>query len=124
LPAGCLLCSTSHAFDHRVVLVDGDLLSLTEVRNLYVFQLHVEAVADDPATGEKGNVLQYALALIPEARCPYCSNLQGAPRSLFTTSVASASPSTSSAIMSSGLPLLVICSSSGSKSFLELIVFS
>ena len=78
MPACSLLCSTSHAFDHRVVLVDGDLLSLTEVRNLYVFQLHVEAVADDPATGEKGNVLQNALALIPEARCPYRSNLQGA----------------------------------------------
>src|ERR1035438_3570673 len=42
----------------------------------------------------------------------------------FTTSVASASPSTSSAMMSSGLPLLAICSSSGSRSFIELIFFS
>ena len=28
--------------DHRVVLVDGDLRGLTEVGNLYVFQLDVE----------------------------------------------------------------------------------
>ena len=35
------------------------------------------------------------------------------PRSLLTTSVASASPSTSSATMSSGLPVCTIASSTG-----------
>ena len=38
------------------------------------------------------------------------------PRMLFTTSVASASPSTSSAMISSGLPALATCSSTGSRS--------
>ena len=37
------------------------------------------------------------------------------PRSLLTTSVASASPSTSSATMSSGLPVCTIASSTGSS---------
>ena len=46
------------------------------------------------------------------------------PRSLFTTRVASASPSTSSATISSGLPLRAICSSSGSRSFMLEIFFS
>ena len=46
------------------------------------------------------------------------------PRRLFTTSVASASPSTSSAMMSSALPAFATCSSSGSISRIELIFLS
>ena len=46
------------------------------------------------------------------------------PRSLFTTRVARASPSTSSAMINSGLPILAICSRRGSRSFIELIFFS
>ena len=46
------------------------------------------------------------------------------PRSLFTTSVARASPSMSSAMISSGLPMRATCSSTGSRSFMELIFFS
>ena len=39
------------------------------------------------------------------------------PRILFTTRVASASPSTSSAMIASGLPVAITFSSSGSRSF-------
>ena len=46
------------------------------------------------------------------------------PRSLLTTSVASASPSISSAIISSGRLSRATCSSSGRRSFIELIFFS
>ncbi len=46
------------------------------------------------------------------------------PRSLLTTRVASASPSTSSAMMRNGLPARATCSSSGSMSFITLIFFS
>ena len=46
------------------------------------------------------------------------------PRSLFTTSVASASPSMSSATISSGRPLCAIFSSSGSMSLMLEIFFS
>ncbi len=46
------------------------------------------------------------------------------PRSLLTTSVASASPSMSSAMMSSGRPRRATCSSTGRRSFIELIFFS
>ena len=46
------------------------------------------------------------------------------PRSLFTTKVASASPSTSSAIISNGLPPRATCSSRGRRSFIALIFFS
>ena len=46
------------------------------------------------------------------------------PRSLFTTSVASASPSISSAMIRSGLPLFCTCSSTGSRSFKFVIFLS
>ena len=47
------------------------------------------------------------------------------PRSLLTTSVPSASPSTSSAMMTSSLrPVWMSCSSTGSMSWIELIFFS
>ena len=46
------------------------------------------------------------------------------PRSLFTTSVASASPSMSSAMMSSGLPICATFSSTGSRSFIDEIFLS
>ncbi len=46
------------------------------------------------------------------------------PRSLLTTSVASASPSTSSATIRNGLPARATCSSSGSMSFITLSFFS
>ncbi len=46
------------------------------------------------------------------------------PRSLLTTSVASASPSTSSAMISSGRPDFATASSTGSRSFMFEIFFS
>ena len=46
------------------------------------------------------------------------------PRSLFTTRVARASPSMSSAMMRSCLPCLAVCSSTGRRSFIEEIFFS
>ena len=46
------------------------------------------------------------------------------PRSLFTTSVARASPSTSSAMITRGRPPFATCSSSGSRSRMLEIFFS
>ena len=46
------------------------------------------------------------------------------PRSTLTTRVARASPSTSSAIISSGLPERATCSSTGMMSCIEPIFFS
>ena len=46
------------------------------------------------------------------------------PRILFTTRVASASPSTSSEMITSESPVLATCSSSGSRSFMPAIFFS
>ena len=46
------------------------------------------------------------------------------PRSLFTTNVAKASPSTSSEMMTIGFPILATCSRIGSRSFIALIFFS
>ncbi len=46
------------------------------------------------------------------------------PRILLTTSVASASPSTSSAMRMNGRPVFAICSSIGRRSFIALIFFS
>jgi len=106
------------AFDHSVVLTDGDLSSQAEVGNLQAIQLHFVPFGDGLRTGNLGNFAKNAGALLPEAGHPYGSNLQR-PRNLFTTKVASTSPPTSSAMMSSGLPTFLTCASSGSKSFLE-----
>ena len=61
-------------------------------------------------------------------RSPYPGALTAAtcnvPRSLLTTSVASASPSMSSAMIKSGLPSLATCSSTGNRSFMFEIFFS
>ncbi|MNV63959.1 hypothetical protein D3C71_1565820 [compost metagenome] len=46
------------------------------------------------------------------------------PRIVFTTKVARASPSTSSAMISSGRPALATCSSTGSRSRMLLIFLS
>ena len=105
------------AFDDRgVLLVDRDALGAAEVFERDVLELDAEVFGDAVAAGEDGDVFQHGLAAIAEA-----GSLDGAtlsvPRSLFTTSVARASPSTSSAMMRSGLPVLATFSSSGSMSF-------
>jgi hypothetical protein len=52
------LVALGPAFNHRTVLVNGDLPGLTEIGNLYVFQLNVEPFGDGLATREEGNLLQ------------------------------------------------------------------
>ena len=47
----------------------------------------------------------------------FTAQIWSVPRSLLTTSAASASPSMSSATISSGLPALATCSSKGRSSF-------
>ena len=69
------------------------------------------------------------IALLEDAYILLCDRKIGAirdllPRRLFTTSVASASPSTSSAMISSGLAALATCSSRGSMSRIALIFLS
>ena len=112
------------AFDDRgVFLVDDDALGPAEIVERDVLELDAEVFGDAPAAGQDGDVFEHGLAAIAEAR-----GLDGAtcsvPRSLLTTSVASASPSTSSAMIRSGLPVLATFSRSGSMSFRLLIFFS
>ena len=64
--------------DGGVVLVDGDLLGLAEIRHLDVLQLDAEVFGDGLAAGEDGDVLQHGLAAIAEARSLHGRNLQGA----------------------------------------------
>ncbi len=112
------------AFDDRgVFLVDRDALGAAEVFEVDVLELDAEVFGDATAAGEDGDVFEHGLAAVAEA-----GGLDGAtlsvPRSLFTTRVARASPSTSSAMMRSGLPVLATFSSSGSRSLRLLIFFS
>lgn len=79
------------AFDHRLVLVDGNLPGVTEVGHLYVFQLDVEAffvglTADGLTADEDGNILQHTPALVTETGRPDGSNLQRAPQSVHNQS--------------------------------------
>src|SRR6185369_16511212 len=64
--------------DGGVVLVDGELLGLSEVSQLNVLKLDAEVFGDGLATGEDGDVLQHGLAAIAEARRLHGANLQGA----------------------------------------------
>jgi len=62
--------------DAGMALVHGDPPGLTEIGNLHVTQLDLEAFGSGFATGEKGDVLQHTFALIAEAWCPNGGNLQ------------------------------------------------
>jgi hypothetical protein len=75
------------------------------------------------AAGEDGDVFEHGLAAVAEARALTAQTFS-TPRSLLTTRVARASPSTSSAMISSGLPALATFWSSGSRSCRLLIFFS
>jgi hypothetical protein len=97
-----LLAGAVH--DRGVVLVDADLLGLAQVAQVGVLQLEAALLADHGAAGEDGDVLQHGLAAVAEAGGLHGATFR-APRILFTTRVASASPSTSSLMISRGLPV-------------------
>jgi hypothetical protein len=59
-----------------MALVHGDPPGLTEIGNLHVTQLDLEAFGSGFATGEEADVMQHTLALIAEARRPNGGNLQ------------------------------------------------
>ena len=105
------------------VLVDLDLLGPAQLLELEVLELEAEVFADERAAGQDGDVAEHGLAAIAEA-----GRLDGAdvstPRSLLTTRAARASPSTSSAMISSGLPAWATFSSSGIISRRLAIFFS
>jgi hypothetical protein len=56
---------------------------MSEVGDLYVFQLGVKAL---PGTGEEGDIMQPALALIPQSRSPDSRNVQEATYLLYDES--------------------------------------
>ena len=64
------------ALNHRTVLVDSDLLRLSEVGNLYVFQLGVVTFPYGFAAGQQSDVLQPTLALITQLRSADGRNFQ------------------------------------------------
>ena len=66
------------AFDEGgVLLVNGDLLGLSEILHLHVLELDAKIFGDRLPAGERCNVLQHGLAAIAESRRLYRSNLQG-----------------------------------------------
>jgi len=78
-------------------------LARPQVFQLHAFQFDAGLFHDGLAAGEGGNVIQHGLAAIAEPGA-FTAQAFRVPRSLLTTRVASASPSTSSAMISSGLP--------------------
>jgi hypothetical protein len=100
-----------------------DPLGLAEILGRDVLELDAEILGDGPAAGEDRDVLEHRLAAIAEAGRLDRGDLERAAQRL-TTSVASASPSTSSAMISSGEPLSATRSSTGSRSFRLEIFFS
>ena len=84
-------------------LVITTLRGLAEQGDVGVLELEADLLGDDLAAGEDRDVLQHGLAAVAEARALTATDLK-VPRILLTTSVERASPSTSSARISSGLP--------------------
>ncbi len=72
-----------------------------EILDLDGLELDAEVFGDGLAAGEDGDIAEHGLAAVAEARALTAATLS-VPRSLLTTRVASASPSTSSAMMRSG----------------------
>ena len=102
--------------DRGLLLLDHDFLGAAEHRWGDTLQLDAEVFGNELAAGEDGDVLEHRLAAIAEAGRLHGGDFRP-PRSLLTTSVASASPSMSSAIMSSGLPACTTASSTGSMAW-------
>jgi hypothetical protein len=86
--------------DGRVVLVDRDLLGLAQVLKRDVLELDAEVCRNRTAAGEDRDVFEIALRRSPKPWALTAATCS-VPRSLFTTRVASASPSTSSATITS-----------------------
>src|SRR5882762_7391547 len=64
--------------DGGIVLVNGDLLCLSEILHLHVLELDAEIFGDRLPARERCDVLQHVLAAIAESRRLYGSNLQRA----------------------------------------------
>ncbi len=112
------------AFDDRGgVLVDRDLLGPAEVLEREVLELQAQVLADQRAAGQHGDVAQHGLAAIAEARRLDGTDVQHAAE-LVDHQAVRASPSTSSAMINSGLPVWLTFSSSGISSRRLLIFFS
>jgi hypothetical protein len=109
------------ADDRRELPADEDSRRTPELLELDVLQAKTELLRDQLASRDDRDVLQDGLRRSPKPGA-LTATLANTPRSLLTTSVASASPSTSSAIIRSDLPCLAICSSSGRRS-LTLAIF-
>src|SRR5207249_4427529 len=112
------------AFDNSgVLLVDGGALGPAKIFELHVLELDAEIFRDATTAGQHRNVFQHRLRRSPKPGA-FTAQTCNVPRNLFTTRVASASPSTSSAIMRSGRPAFATFSSNGSMSFKLEIFFS
>jgi hypothetical protein len=105
--------------DGAVVLVDDDPLGLAEVVERDAFELDAELFGDDLAAGQDGDVLEHGFAACrsPGPTCaPGYLDLVDHERG-------QRSPSTSSN-HDECRPVLAICSSNGSRSFIPEIFFS
>ena len=80
-----------------------------------MIELDAEIIGNRGAAGEDRNVLEQGFAPVAEAGALTAATFIP-PRILLTTSVASASPSTSSATTNNGLPDRNTASSTGSSS--------
>ncbi len=108
--------------DRRILRVHLDLLGAAEVAKLNVLELNSQVLEDGAAAGQRGDVLQHGLAAIAVAGGLYGAHLEDAFE-LVQNSVASASPSTSSAMIKSGSFFFEMSSRSGIK-LLALEIFS
>jgi len=97
--------------DGGVFLGDFDALRLAEVLQSRLLERQAHLFGDDLPAGEDGDVLEHGLAASPNPGA-FTAQVLRMPRRLLTTSVASASLSTSSAMISNGRPALATCSRS------------
>src|SRR5213592_1336589 len=120
LDVGLLALATD---DRGVVLVDDDQLCVAEIVEHGVLELRPSSSEITLPPVRTAISVSISLRRSPKPGA-FTAHTFSVPRSLLTTSVASASPSTSSATMSSGLPACATFSRTGSRSFIEEIFLS
>ena len=105
--------------DRRVVLVHDHLLGPAEVLELDVLELDAQVLEDRPCRRSGWRCPRAWPCGGRRSPAPSPRSTESVPRSLLTTSVASASPSTSSAMIRSGLPGRATFSSTGTRSLID-----
>jgi len=121
--ASNVLAGSGPIDNRRGILFYLNRFTAPKIIQCRVFELDPDIFRNHSSAGQDGIILPHGPAMVTETGGLTARTFR-APRSLFTNSVANASPSTSSPMMRRALFSLAACYRMGNRSFMELIFFS